>query len=168
MQKKWVWWGLILVLLGCDQVSKGLIVSYYKPYELVSVFPSLNILLVFNSGSAFGFLNRSGSGWHQWFFTAFSLLMSVTLVVWMTRLSWKAKWQLFGLSLIVSGALGNMIDRLRFGYVIDFIDFYVYTYHWFIFNIADSAICVGAVILFFSSQDNPLVVPSKKRRSKSV
>ena len=168
MQKKWVWWGLILIFLGCDQGSKALILSYYKPYELIAVFPGLNILLVYNSGSAFGFLNQSGSVWHQWFFTVFSLLMSIILVAWMIRLPWKAKWQLLGLSLIVSGALGNMIDRLRFGYVIDFIDLYFYTYHWFIFNIADSAICIGAVILFLSSQENKVSVPSKKRRSHSV
>lgn len=152
MKKKWVWWWMIAVFLAVDQISKALIVHYISPLDSVRVFPGLNLVLVFNFGSAFGFLNQIGSVWNQWFFTLFSALVSIVLVRWMRRIPPREKWQLGALSCIVSGALGNMIDRLRFGCVIDFIDINFHTYHWFVFNFADSVICVGAVILFLTTQ----------------
>ena len=165
MKKKWIWFALVLIFFIADQLSKAVIQLYLSPYETFHVFPGLNLVLVFNSGSAFGFLSQTGHLWHQWFFSIFSVFMSVFLTVWMIRIPAKAHGVLLGLSLILGGALGNLADRLRIGYVIDFIDLYCLNHHWFVFNIADSAICVGAVILFFSNQDKTKSGPFKQKRS---
>ena len=150
--KNWMWLLLAALLLGVDQASKLWALHALAPYQPLSLFPGVDLTLAFNSGSAFGFLSQSGS-WHQLFFTCFSLVMSAGLVVWIAMTNPCAKLQLFALSLVLSGALGNVIDRLRLGYVIDFIDVYVKTHHWPVFNIADSAICIGAFLLFCSTKD---------------
>lgn len=144
---KWLVWALIF--LSIDQGTKCLAIEHLNHYQSVAVFPGFNWTLVFNSGSAFGFLSQSGR-WHHYVFTLFGLLMTVVLTIWIGFFASKDKWELLGLSLILSGAVGNVIDRLRLGSVIDFIDLYYKNYHWPVFNIADCAICIGAVILFFA------------------
>jgi len=144
--KKWPWFILALVVIVIDQASKYWASVDLIPYHPVSVFPMLNFTLAYNTGAAFSFLSNTGE-WHRWFFAAFSLFMSMALIIWILRSPSSARLQILALSLILGGAIGNLIDRAFFGYVIDFIDTYYKHYHWTVFNLADSAICVGAFLL---------------------
>jgi len=152
--KKWPWFLFSFCLVLVDQVSKYWATSNLLPYNPQPVFPMLNFTLAYNTGAAFSFLSGAGD-WHRWFFAGFSLLMSTVLVIWMLRSSLQARLQLLALSLILGGALGNLVDRVYLGYVIDFIDVYYENYHWPIFNLADSAICLGAFLLFIDLCKNP-------------
>ncbi|MFT4060432.1 MAG: signal peptidase II [Legionella sp.] len=141
--KKWHWFVLsILVIIG-DQASKYWAGTSLIPYKPMPVMPMLNFTLAYNTGAAFSFLNGAGD-WHRWFFAGFSLLMSTVLVVWLYRVPSHSCLLSAGISLILGGAVGNLIDRAFYGYVIDFIDVYYQYHHFATFNIADSAICVGA------------------------
>ena len=144
---KWPWFFVSVIVILLDQASKCWAVSRLMPYQPEEIFPLLNFTLAYNSGAAFSFLSGAGD-WHRWFFTGFSGVMSVVLAVWIWRLPIGARLQLTAVSLILAGALGNLVDRLRLGHVIDFIDVYYTHYHWPAFNIADSAICIGAFLLF--------------------
>lgn len=145
---KWLW--LTALVLVLDQASKWLAESSLSLYETVSVLPSLNITLAYNTGAAFSFLADAG-GWQRWFFVALALVVSTILIIWLAKLKPQAKLEAFSLSLILGGAIGNVIDRVFYGHVIDFIDVYYGSNHWPAFNIADSAICVGAVLLIIDS-----------------
>jgi signal peptidase II len=153
MKKNWIWYALTLVLIACDQSSKWLAIHTLTLYQAHAVFPGLNWTLMLNSGAAFGFLSQSNVAWYPVLFTAFGLLMSVGLIVWMALCKAKQRLELLALSCILSGALGNVIDRMRFGHVIDFIQVYYGEHYFPVFNIADSTICVGAVLLFFASHE---------------
>lgn len=144
--KKWPWFifGVVVILL--DQASKYWALQTLIPYEPEAMFPMVNFTLAFNTGAAFSFLSGAGD-WHRWFFTGFSAVMSIVLLVWIIRLPKTAYLQLLALSLILAGALGNLVDRIVLGHVIDFIDVYYKHYHWPAFNLADSAICAGAFLL---------------------
>ncbi len=144
--RKWPWFLLAAFTLGLDQLTKWIAAHSLSPYESMNLFPGFNFVLAFNTGAAFSFLSDSGL-WHHWFFLIFSSGVSLLLFVWILRAAQSAHLLLGGLSLILGGAIGNLIDRIRLGYVIDFIDVYYDTYHWPVFNIADSAICVGAFLL---------------------
>jgi signal peptidase II len=144
--KKWYWFILSLVIIVCDQLSKYWLGVTLVPYKPVPILPMLNITLAYNTGAAFSFLSGAGN-WHRWFFTGFSLVVSVILVIWLWRTPKQAKLQSAGISLILGGAIGNLIDRGLYGYVTDFIDVYYKYHHFATFNIADSAICVGAALL---------------------
>lgn len=141
--KKWHWYMLSLLIIVADQVSKYLVSVFLIPYKPLPVFPMFNLTLAYNSGAAFSFLSGAGD-WHRWFFASFSLIVSIFLAVWLYRTPSKAHLLLTGISLILGGAIGNMIDRAYYGYVLDFIDVYYQHHHFATFNIADSAICVGA------------------------
>lgn len=156
--KKWVWFGLSVLIIVLDQASKHWAVATLQPYQPNPVMPLLNLTLAYNTGAAFSFLSSAGD-WHRWFFTAFSGMMSVFLVVWMVRTPKRDYVQLGGISLILGGALGNVIDRILLGHVIDFIDLYYAHYHWPVFNVADSAICIGAVLLGIDVFFHKKVVP---------
>ena len=146
MKKAWIFLISMLVVC-CDQLTKYWALTHLPPYEPQPVFSMLSWTLAFNSGSAFSFLADSGR-WHAWFFTSFSALISLVLVVWIVRLNAARLFkQAFALALILGGAIGNLVDRVRIGYVVDFIDVFYQSYHWPVFNLADSAICVGAVLL---------------------
>ena len=147
--KNWPWFLVSFLVIVADQVSKYWVLKTFTPYEPVSVLPMFNITLAYNTGSAFSFLSETGD-WHRWFFTGFSIIMSGVLLVWMLRMPSCNKKQLLSLSLILGGAVGNVMDRILLGHVIDFIDVYYKTHHWPVFNVADSAICVGAMMLFFT------------------
>lgn len=155
------WLGLAAIIVVLDQLTKYLAASQLGFGEPVPLMPLLNLSLAYNQGAAFSLLSDSG-GWQRWFFAVLSTLVSIVLVVWLGRLSSGEKWTGLALSLILGGAVGNLIDRLVHGYVIDFIDFYytttakciplfhhatVNTCHFPTFNIADSAITVGAAVL---------------------
>lgn len=144
--KKWYWFLLSIAVMIADQVSKYWVSISLTPYKPMPIFPMLNITLAYNSGAAFSFLSGAG-GWHRWFFSAFSLVVSVILVVWLWRTPSQARLQSVGISLILGGAVGNLIDRAFNGYVIDFIDVYYQHHHFATFNLADSAICIGAAFL---------------------
>jgi signal peptidase II len=136
---------LALALLGLDQLTKQWVVSHYGLFQGFELTGFLNIVRVHNPGAAFSFLAHAG-GWQQYFFTALAFVVSAYLL-W---LMWRApqhRMACTAMGLIVSGAIGNVIDRLRYGYVIDFIDLYLASWHWPAFNVADSCICVGAALL---------------------
>ncbi len=149
---KYLWLSLAIII--ADQISKTLMVNWLDLYERVAVLPFFNLTLAHNTGAAFSFLAGAG-GWQRWFFVLLAVVISAVLVIWMKRLAATARLEAISLALIIGGAIGNVIDRLIYGYVIDFLDVYVGTYHWPAFNIADSAICIGAVLLIIDSFRKP-------------
>lgn len=144
--KKWPWFLLTVLIIVLDQWSKQWALHHLEPYQPEHIMPMVNATLAFNTGAAFSFLSGVG-GWHRWFFALFSLTMSGVLITWLMRLPGKALLSSLALSLILGGAIGNLYDRAMFGYVIDFIDVYYANHHWPVFNVADSAICLGAFLL---------------------
>ncbi len=145
---KWLWLSLLVVVL--DQFSKYVVSDILRLYESVAVLPFFSITLLHNTGAAFSFLAGAG-GWQRWLFTGIALVVSVALIVWIKRLPATEKWQAAALSLVLGGALGNVIDRLRFGYVVDFLDVYYQKWHWPAFNVADSAIVAGVALLILAT-----------------
>ena len=133
-----------LVLL-LDQLSKWSALSNLKLGIPEEVLPFMNWLLLFNSGAAFSFLAQS-SGWQRWFFTILGLAASL-YILWLLRKNQSDKMLSWALSLILGGALGNVLDRIMYGAVVDFIDLHYGNWHWPAFNIADSAICIGAALI---------------------
>lgn len=143
---KWPWLVLCLVFIIVDQVTKYWALSFLLPYESVQLIPMVRLTLAFNTGAAFSFLSGAGT-WHHWFFIAFSGLMSLFIFTWIVKASVQSKLLLCSLALILSGAVGNLIDRITRGHVVDFIDVYYHQYHWPVFNVADTVICIGALLL---------------------
>jgi len=142
---RWLWLAALTLLL--DQLSK-LAVLHGLPfgYPGLSLLPGLNLVHVYNEGAAFSFLAGQG-GWQRWLFSLFALAICGLLGWWLRRLPATAAWLGSAYSLVIGGALGNLLDRLLYGHVVDFIDVYVGRWHWPAFNLADSAICVGAVMI---------------------
>jgi signal peptidase II len=139
------WLGLALILFIADQFTKVLILGYYQLGDSTYVTGFFNIVRVHNSGAAFSFLANAG-GWQRWFFTAIGIAAAI-FIVWMLKSHSGQKLFSFALACILGGALGNVIDRLLHGYVVDFLDFHYAGWHFPAFNIADAAITVGAVCL---------------------
>ena len=140
----WLWLSLLVVAL--DQATKYWAVSALTLHQPVPVIPFFNLTLMHNTGAAFSLLAEAG-GWQRWFFTGLALVVSGLIVYWLSTLR-RQPWLSAGLALILGGAVGNnLIDRVLHGYVVDFIDVYYQNWHWPAFNIADSAITVGAVLL---------------------
>ncbi len=138
------WLGLATIILLLDQLSKITITRLYSYGESHPVTSFFNLVVAHNRGAAFSFLANE-SGWQRYFFTAVGLIAAVVIIWQLLRHSSKTMF-CTALALILGGAIGNVIDRVRFGYVIDFLDFYYKNIHWPAFNIADSAICIGAVL----------------------
>jgi signal peptidase II len=137
------WWPLAAAMLVLDQFTKWLILDRFTLMESVQVLPVLDILHTRNYGAAFSFLNVPG-GAQRWLFTGFALVVSAVIIFALRRLPATQRLQSAGLVLILSGALGNVIDRIRFGYVVDFIGVH-WKDSWFpAFNVADSCITIGA------------------------
>lgn len=145
---KWLWLSLLALLL--DQASKLIIDSSMQLYQSIPVIPFFNLTYVHNTGAAFSFLSEAG-GWQRWFFAGLALVISVVIAVWLSRLQQHETLLAVALSLILGGAVGNLIDRLVYGYVIDFLDVYYGTRHWPAFNIADSAITLGVILMLIES-----------------
>lgn len=141
---------LMLLVLVLDQLSKWWVLASYQPYEVQSLLPVFNMTLVFNKGAAFSFLSDAG-GWQRWFFIGLSSLISIILLIWLLRLKAGEQLTALSLALILGGALGNLVDRVRLGQVVDFLDFHWQHWHWPAFNVADSAITVGVVLMLLSS-----------------
>ena len=145
---RWLWLSLLIIVL--DQVTKWLAEALLVPFQPVPLMPLLNLTLMYNEGAAFSFLANAG-GWQRWLFAGFALVMTTALAIWLLRLDKGDRVTAVTLSLIIGGAIGNLIDRVQTGRVVDFIDFYVGTWHWPAFNVADSAISVGIVFLLITS-----------------
>ncbi len=139
------WLGLAFILLLADQFTKVLILGYYHLGESTYVTSFFNIVRVHNSGAAFSFL-ASGSGWQRWFFVGIAVA-AVVFILFMLRSHAGQRLFSFALACILGGAVGNVIDRLLHGYVIDFLDFHLRGWHFPAFNVADSAITIGAACL---------------------
>lgn len=144
------WLVLAAVVVVLDQVSKLLALSLLSFHRPVPVLPMFDLTLTANPGAAFSLLGDA-SGWQRWFFSAISVLISAIIVLWLRRMPRDRFWLPCGLALVLGGALGNLVDRLARGVVIDFIDVYYGRWHWPAFNIADSAITVGAVLVVLST-----------------
>jgi signal peptidase II len=147
----WRWLPLSAVIIVADHLVKMWIVHHLSPFERIRVLPVLDIILTYNTGAAFSFLSDA-AGWQRWLFVLLALGVSVALIAWMRRLKARVHALLAcGLALIVGGALGNMIDRLSRGRVVDFIHVHWGRAYFPAFNIADSAITIGAVVLLLDA-----------------
>ena len=143
------WLGLAALVIILDQISKLWISNHFAYGETRAVFVFFNLVLAHNAGAAFSFLSDAG-GWQRWFFTAIAVIAAVW-ITWLLRKHQLEKLFCFALALILGGALGNLIDRIAYGYVVDFLDFYWGAYHFPAFNLADSAITCGAALLILQS-----------------
>jgi len=139
------WLGLALLILIADQFTKVLILGYYKLGDATYVTSFFNVVRVHNSGAAFSFLAGAG-GWQRWLFTGIGVAAAL-FIIWMLKSHAGQKLFSFALACILGGAIGNVIDRSLYGYVVDFLDFHVAGWHFPAFNVADSAITIGAVFL---------------------
>lgn len=142
-----VWLGIAMLVVVLDQVTKTLILGAFQYGDSRPVTDFFNIVRVHNTGAAFSFL-AGASGWQRWFFVGLGLVASV-FILWMLRTQGHQKLFAGALSLILGGAIGNVVDRLLHGYVVDFLDFHWSGSHFPAFNVADSAISVGAALLIF-------------------
>ena len=141
--KPWLW--LAAAIIALDQITKWVILGVLHPGESIYVAPFFNWVLAYNTGAAFSFLSDAG-GWQRWFFTALALGVAAWIVALLRRHASDFRLSL-ALTLILGGALGNVIDRVRFGAVVDFVQWHAFGYYWPAFNVADSAITIGAVLL---------------------
>ncbi|WP_273023763.1 signal peptidase II [Rheinheimera sp.] len=149
----WRLWWLIALVLMVDQLTKQVVIANMQLFDSIELLPVFNLTYVRNYGAAFSFLSDAG-GWQRWFFTLIAVAISVVLAVWLARNS-KAQLKLnMALALVLAGAVGNLIDRSIYGYVIDFLHVYYQNWHYPAFNIADSAICIGAALLIWDSFSN--------------
>lgn len=150
-------YAIAAVVVILDQITKIWADTSLELYQQIPVMPSLNITLAYNEGAAFSFLSDAG-GWQRWFFIGVSVIVSVCLVVWLYRMNRNEKWLSIAIALILGGAIGNnLIDRVVYGHVVDFIQVFYGNSYFPSFNVADSAITVGTVLLlvltFFEKDD---------------
>lgn len=142
-QLRWLW--LSVAVIFVDQLSKYLITKHLVLYEPMPLLPFLNLTLQHNLGAAFGFLNKAG-GWQRWLLTIIAIIVSGAILTMLKRLPRNDQWSACGLALVLGGALGNLYDRITQAYVTDFIDFHTQTWHFAVFNLADTAINVGVAV----------------------
>ena len=148
----WRWLPVAIGVIILDQATKAWMVQHFRIYESVHLLPVLDITLMFNTGAAFSFL-ADANGWQKWLFVALALGVGMAILGWLRRLRSRSQSLLCcSLTLILGGALGNVIDRLRIGHVVDFISAHWGREHYFpAFNVADSAITIGAVLLLLDA-----------------
>ncbi len=142
------WLGLSIFIVFLDQLTKYFAQAHLVYAEPLVVMPNFNFTLLYNRGAAFSFLSDA-SGWQRWFFAVIASVAIVLLIAWLRKLKPEQRILGLSLSLILGGAAGNLIDRLWLGYVVDFIQLYYESFYWPAFNIADSAISVGAVLVLW-------------------
>ncbi len=143
---RWLWLALLIFIAD---IGIKLVVMNSMGYgweNRIEILPFFNLLYVHNYGAAFSFLSDQ-AGWQRWFFTAIAFGVTALLSFWMRRLPASEKWNNVAYALIIGGAVGNVFDRVVHGFVVDYLDFYWGTYHWPAFNLADSAICIGAAMI---------------------
>ena len=153
-----VWLLLSALVVLADQLSKSYITSHYGEFEFTTVLPILDITRMHNVGAAFSFL-ATASGWQRWLFISLAVIVSIGIVVWLYRMPRSQGLLACGLALVLGGAMGNVIDRIRLGAVVDFIHFHWDRAYFPAFNIADSAITVGAACLILDA----LLEPKRSR-----
>jgi signal peptidase II len=154
--KRYYLMAMVIVLL--DQLTKLWVLGTFEPFEVVTVLPVFNLTLVFNEGAAFSFLADAG-GWQRYVFLLISAVMSVVFVVWLTRIKVHEVWLAYGLVLLLGGAVGNLIDRIWLGKVIDFLQWHWSGAYFPAFNLADAAITLGVIFLLWDS----IKTPTEKR-----
>ena len=152
----WLLFSVVIIVL--DLWTKQIATDSLILYRPVEINSWLNMTLAHNYGAAFSFLSDAG-GWQRWLFTGLASVVTVVLIVWLFRLPAKERLTAAALSLVIGGAVGNLIDRINNGYVVDFIDVYYHDSHWPAFNVADSAITCGVILLLL---DGLLVSLGKK------
>src|SRR3990167_5822623 len=140
----WVWIAILVLLL--DRFSKFWVLNHLIFFQPVVILPVLNLTLTYNTGAAFSFLHTA-SGWQNIVLGGLAVIVSFVIICWLAKLSARAYLLSIALNLILGGALGNAWDRVLYGYVVDFLSFHLGSWHFAIFNVADSAICVGALML---------------------
>ncbi len=145
---KWLWLSLAALIL--DQMTKLAIVDSMTLHQSIPVTSFFSLTYVHNTGAAFSLLSDAG-GWQRWLFSGLAAVVSVVMVVWISRLQKHETLLAVSLSLVLGGAIGNLFDRVAYGYVIDFLDVYYQDMHWPAFNIADSAICIGVFLMLLES-----------------
>lgn len=146
-----LWMLLAAVIVGLDQVSKLAIIRWVDLYQKIEITSFFNVTHQQNTGAAFSFLAEAG-GWQRWFFSLLATVVSAVLAVWLYRLRSTGNWVLSaGLALVLGGAVGNLIDRIRLGYVTDFIQVIIVNWPFPSFNVADAGITVGAVLLIIDA-----------------
>ncbi len=154
--RSWTGWlPVSLAVIALDQLSKQWMLHAFSPGESLPVTGFFNLILMFNTGAAFSFLSAAG-GWQGAFFAAIAVVASA-VILYLLRKDYRRTLFSLALSLILGGALGNLIDRLLLGHVVDFLDFHYAGYHWPAFNVADSAITAGAALLVWDSLRRPAV-----------
>jgi signal peptidase II len=141
------WLGVAVIVILFDQLTKIAVAKVFAYGSSHAIAPFFNLVLVYNRGAAFSFLAMAG-GWQRWAFTALGVAAAI-LICYLLKRHGNQKMFCTALALIMGGAIGNVIDRLLYGHVIDFLDFHVGAWHWPAFNLADSAITVGAALLVF-------------------
>jgi len=139
-------YGIALLIVVLDQLTKILVDRSLALGDTIPVTPFFNITKAYNYGAAFSFLNDPG-GWQRWFFTAVSFVVSIVLIVWLYRMAHRERWLILAISMILGGAVGNLIDRVMYGYVVDFVQVYWNTAYFPAFNVADAAISCGTALL---------------------
>lgn len=157
---RWLW--LALVVLLVDLGSKQWVLTHFALGDTQPLVPYLNLHYARNYGAAFSFLADKG-GWQRWFFAGIAIAIVIALLVMMYRGSARQKLNNIAYALIIGGALGNLFDRMWHGFVVDFIDFYVGNWHFATFNLADSAICIGAALIVLEGFVNKHDEPAKQK-----
>jgi len=146
------WLSISVFVIVLDQISKQMVERSFELYESINVIPFFNLTLAYNEGAAFSFLSDAG-GWQRWFFLILTTVISTVVFFWLKKS--EDKIESLALSLVLGGAIGNLIDRLLLGHVIDFLDVYYETHHWPTFNIADMAIVGGVMLLIVTLFKTP-------------
>ena len=144
---RWLWLSGFLIVI--DQITKSWVSQVLLLYQAVPISKYISLTLAHNQGAAFSFLEGAG-GWQRWFFISVAVIVSIVIFVWLFRLPKPKPWLACALSLVMGGALGNLLDRIVFGYVVDFVHFHVNNWYWPAFNVADSSICIGTFILILA------------------
>jgi signal peptidase II len=165
LNSRWLWFAAAFFGFASDQAIKYAVTERMQLFESVPVFPSFNWVYVLNPGAAFSFLANAG-GWQRYFFTIFAVVVSVVLLVMLWR-GVSSKVESLAYALIIAGALGNAVDRVRIGAVVDYLDFYWRTWHWPAFNLADIWVVSAAMLLMLSAfQQTSASTPQKIKSSQ--
>lgn len=146
LSKKHLWMFVAISVLILDRLTKHLVLNYLPLGEPVNILPLLNFTFTFNPGAAFSLLKQA-SGWQEWLFSTIAIGVSIFLIIWQLKIPVQYLWLKIASALVLGGTLGNLYDRVVYHKVIDFLDFYCKQWHYPVFNIADSAICIGAAML---------------------
>jgi signal peptidase II len=144
----WLWLSALVIVV--DQITKRVVDSAMQLHQTIELIPYFQLTYMRNQGAAFSFLSGAG-GWQRWFFIGLAIVASVFIFIWLRKLDTSRRREAVAWALVLGGALGNLIDRILYGYVIDFLDVYVGDWHWPAFNVADSAITLGVVLLLLDS-----------------